>query len=245
MGTPGLPQAIQLPQGNLELLHEYILSSGERIQGVKQGAFSVLDSEGATHGGALDGNGFTAVTSVPMGMAEIEYGKDPSDPWDESSYFGKLSWPPKPVGADPAGGPSTGASALSSLGSALPAASQGASAIAALGDSALSSVAAATSLAGSIPGASAAASAVGQLAGAASTAQQALGVVQSVQQGGAQALLGPAAQLAQSKAIPAIAQQVQGALPPGFAGNLNSAMSDLNKVQQPPVGLDVPKGFVA
>lgn len=221
MGTPSLPQAIQLPKGNLELFHEYVLSSGERIQGVKQGQFSVVDSEGASHGGALDGNGFNAVASVPMGMAEIDYGKDPSDPWDEGSHFGKTTWPPMP----PATGASSAMSALGSSFAGSQAGKAGSGNSGALG--ALGGVAGVASLAGAIPGASSAAAGLGKFAAVASTAQQAVSTVQAVQQGGAQALLQPALQIAKSKAMPVVAQQAKGALPPGFAGDLSGGMPSM------------------
>ncbi|MCW7540675.1 type VI secretion system tip protein VgrG [Aquabacterium sp. A7-Y] len=211
MGSPSLPQTFQLPKGNLELFHEYVRSTGERVQGVKQGEFSVLDSEAASRSGALDGKGFNAVAGVPMGMAEIVYGKDPSNTWDEGSYFGKFNWPPEP--------PAESASAMSASGSMVRA-SQGAR----TASGALGSAAGVASLASTAAGASTAGASLGQLASIASTAQQALGTVQAVQQSGAKALLDPALQLAQSKALPAVVQKAAGVLPHGFASELTGGL---------------------
>jgi type VI secretion system secreted protein VgrG len=137
---------------------------------VRQGDYTVIDAEGGTHAGTFDGNGFASVAGVPMGTAKVLYGKDPSDPWEESSYFGKSPWPSKagygahadaatrtPVGAD--SGPLAGA-------------------------------------AGAVGGLQGALGNLGPMAGAAS---QAVSAVQAVQKGGAQALLAQAGQAALSQ----------------------------------------------
>ncbi|WP_301261172.1 type VI secretion system Vgr family protein [Eleftheria terrae] len=203
MGSPSLPQATRLPQGHLELFHEYVRSTGERVKGVQQGEFSVLDSEAGRRGGTLDGKGFNAVAGVPMGMVEIVYGKDPSDTWAEGSHFGRFNWPPEP--------PPAPNSAMSAMSAARLGSDAAATASAALGRAA-----GMAALGGAASGAAAAG--LGRMAALASAAQQALGTVQAIQQGGAKALLGPAVQLAQSAALPAVAHQAAGILPPGFAG---------------------------
>jgi len=93
-GTPNLPQTVQLPPGQLDLVHQYVNQEGSMKQGIRQGDYTVVDAEGGVHQGALDGNGFASVTGLPMGMATVSYGKDPRDPWDEDSYFGQATeWP--------------------------------------------------------------------------------------------------------------------------------------------------------
>ncbi|AKJ28328.1 type VI secretion system Vgr family protein [Caldimonas brevitalea] len=209
MGTPSLPQAIQLPKGNLELFHEYVRSTGERVQGVKQGEFSVIDSEAASRAGALDGKGFNAVSSVPMGVVDVVYGKDPSDTWDEGSQFGKFNWPPQPPAA------SAMPAAVSPFAGSRGAQTASAAQRSAAGATSLTSAATATSGAGGT---------VSKMAAAASTAQQVAGTVHAVQQGGVKALAQPAMQLAQAEAMPVIAEKATGALPPGFADDMPSAL---------------------
>ena len=93
-GTPALPQTVQLPPGQLNLVHQYVNPEGSSRQGVKHGDYTVVDAEGGVHQGTLDGNGFASVAGLPMGMATVSYGKDPRDPWDEDSYFGEgTEWP--------------------------------------------------------------------------------------------------------------------------------------------------------
>lgn len=93
-GTPVLPQPVQLAPGQLDLHHQYVNPEGGTKQGIRQGDYTVVDAEGGVHQGVLDGNGFASVVGLPMGMATVSYGKDPRDPWDEGSYFGKeTEWP--------------------------------------------------------------------------------------------------------------------------------------------------------
>nr|WP_314546114.1 type VI secretion system Vgr family protein [uncultured Massilia sp.] len=93
-GTPGLPQTVQLPPGQLDLYHQYVTLEGSTKQGIRQGDYTVVDAEGGIHQGTLDGDGFASVAGLPMGMATVSYGKDPRDPWDENSYFGQgTAWP--------------------------------------------------------------------------------------------------------------------------------------------------------
>jgi type VI secretion system secreted protein VgrG len=102
-GTPGLPQTVQLAPGQLDLYHQYVNREGGRKQGIRQGEYTVTDADGMVHQGTLDANGFASVSGLPMGMASVSYGKDPSDPWDEDSYFGQeAEWPSQPL-TGPAG----------------------------------------------------------------------------------------------------------------------------------------------
>ena len=114
-GTPSLPQTVQLPPGQLDLVHQYVSLDASKKQGIRQGDYTVVDAEGGVHQGTLDGNGFASVAGLPMGMATIDYGKDPRDPWDEDSYFGQESeWPTMALaeaGADAAPGSINGAAA--------------------------------------------------------------------------------------------------------------------------------------
>lgn len=97
-GTPGLPQTVQLPPGQLDLLHQYVNPEGGRKQGIRQGEYTVIDAEGEVHQGVLDANGCASVSGLPMGIATVTYGKDPRDPWDEDSYFGQgTKWPTVPL----------------------------------------------------------------------------------------------------------------------------------------------------
>lgn len=94
-GTPGLPKTVKLPPGKLDLFHQYVTRQGGKRQGIRKGDYTVVDSEGVSHEGTLDGDGFNSVDGLPMGAATVCYGKDPRNPWDESSYFGEESlWPP-------------------------------------------------------------------------------------------------------------------------------------------------------
>lgn len=132
-GTPGLPQTVQLPPGQLDLLHQYVNPEGGAKQGIRQGDYTVVDAEGGVHQGTLDGNGFASVAGLPMGMATVSYGKDPRDPWEEDSYFGQgTEWP---AAAPSAADTSAAASILDST-----AAKLGAAAIAQAAEQAASAV---------------------------------------------------------------------------------------------------------
>jgi type VI secretion system secreted protein VgrG len=171
-GTPGLPQTVQLPPGQLDLYHQYVNAEGNRKQGVKQGDYTVVDAEGGKHRGTLDGNGFASVAGLPMGMATVSYGKDPRDPWDEGSYFGPASdWPNV---ASPEKGATAAADPQASM---------------AMGQSA-------GMLAGTKATAGAPKSAAGKFGALAKSAEQAASAVQSLPKGGAQALLAPLGQTA-------------------------------------------------
>jgi len=195
-GTPGLPQTVKLPPGQLDLYHQYVNPDGARKQGIRQGEYTVVDAEGGVHQGTLDGNGFASVAGLPMGMATVSYGKDPRDPWDEGSYFGEeTEWPPAApdagavdAAAAAADRPVPGAQNLASLASA---------------------GAAAAGLGGG---------AGGKFGAVAQAAKQAASTVQSLQKGGAQALLAPIRQTAVAN--------VAGKLPGGAAAmNAYGALS--------------------
>ena len=165
-GTPGLPQTVQLPPGQLDLHHQYVNADGGRKQGIRQGEYTVVDAEGGIHQGTLDANGFASVAGLPMGMATVSYGKDPRDPWDEGSYLGQESeWPAVAL-------PEAGAAAASPA------------------DRAASALGGANAAAGGLNGAAGKAAAIAQ------AAQQAASAVQTLQKGGAQALLAPVKQAA-------------------------------------------------
>jgi type VI secretion system secreted protein VgrG len=118
-GQPRLPQPPQLPKGQLDLYHQYVKGDGAKRMGVKQGDYTVVDSDGGTHTGKLDSNGFASVSGLPIGQAKVTFGKDPSDPWDKGSYFGKPDrWPARPASTD-AASDAGGASALEQAGGLL------------------------------------------------------------------------------------------------------------------------------
>ena len=205
-GTPGLPQTMQLPPGQLDLHHQYVNQEGGTKQGIRQGDYTVVDADGGAHQGTLDDEGFASVAGLPMGMATVGYGKDPRDPWDEGSYFGNGDeWPTVAL-------PDAGADAAAAAG--LPETVEGlgpgvrnpgllANAKAAVGSikgvsgglkgAAGSLIAAAGGLGGAATGLNGASGKFGAISQA---AQQAASAVQSVQKGGAQALLAPVGQAA-------------------------------------------------
>jgi type VI secretion system secreted protein VgrG len=168
-GTPSLPRTVQLPPGQLDLHHQYVNPKGARRQGIQQGEYTVIDAEGGVHQGKLDANGFASVSGLPMGMATVSYGKDPRDPWDEGSYFGQgTEWPAvaqSEAGADAAATADRPAPAPRTQNPGL--------------------LAGAKAAAGSLNGAA------GKFGAIAQAAEQAASAVQSLQKGGAQALLAP------------------------------------------------------
>jgi type VI secretion system secreted protein VgrG len=86
---PGLPEGRKPGKGQLELTHRYA-----NAHGLKGADYKVTDSAGQVKTGKLDGNGFAAVSGLAPGCAVVDFGKDPADPWDRASYFGKPVWPP-------------------------------------------------------------------------------------------------------------------------------------------------------
>jgi type VI secretion system secreted protein VgrG len=173
-GAPGLPQTVQLQPGQLDLHHQYVNPEGTTKQGVQQGDYTVVDAEGGVHHGTLDGSGFASVAGLPMGMATVSYGKDPRDPWDEGSYFGQgTEWPTVALheaGADTAATADRPAPVPRTHNPGLLVGAKGA--------------------AGSLNGVT------GKFDAIAQTAEQAASAVQSLQKGGAQALLAPIGQAA-------------------------------------------------
>lgn len=173
-GTPSLPQPVQLAPGQLDLYHQYVNPEGSQRQGIRQGAYTVVDAEGGVHQGVLDADGFASVAGLPMGMATVSYGKDPRDPWDEDSYLGQgTEWPTTALpeaGADAAAVPERPVPVPRSQNPGLLASAKAAS--------------------GSLNGAA------GKLGAIVQAAQQAASAVQSLPKGGAQALLSAAGQAA-------------------------------------------------
>ncbi|MET3494731.1 type VI secretion system Vgr family protein [Variovorax boronicumulans] len=86
---PGLPDGLKPGKGQLELTHRYANNHG-----LKGADYKVTDSAGQVKTGTLDDKGFAAVSGLAPGGARIELGKDPRNPWDHGSYFGKPTWPP-------------------------------------------------------------------------------------------------------------------------------------------------------
>ncbi|MDH6593887.1 type VI secretion system secreted protein VgrG [Variovorax sp. TBS-050B] len=210
-GKPSLPNPPQLPRGQLDLYHQYILPTGEKHQGVAQGDFTVVDSEGGTHAGTFDRNGFASVSGLPIGAAKVTFGQDPRDPWEEGSYFGTpQDWKGKP----PAAGGFDMAGAASGVSGLL----GGAGGFAGMAGSAGGAAAALAGVAGT---GSQAASRLGQVAEAAGMAQQAVSAAQAIQQGGAKALLGQASQAATGMAMQAAGARL------GPAGTQAVAMANM------------------
>jgi len=175
-GTPALPQTVQLAPGRLDLHHQYVNLEGSKKQGIRQGDYTVVDAEGGVHQGTLDDNGFASVAGLPMGMATVSYGKDPRDPWDEGSYFGQeTAWPSVALSE-------AGAAAATSATADRPSPAPGAQKRGVL--------AGAKAAVGNLNGAA------GELGAVAQAAQQAASALQSLQKGGAQALLAPVGQAA-------------------------------------------------
>ena len=227
-GTPGLPQTVKLPPGQLDLYHQYVNPDGGRKQGIRQGEYTVVDAEGGVHQGTLDGNGFASVAGLPMGMATVSYGKDPRDPWDEGSYFGEeTEWPhaaPEAGAADAAGSgatadrPAPGAQNLASFAGA---------------------GAAAAGLGGG---------AGGKFGAVAQAAKQAASAVQSLQKGGAQALLAPIRQTVMANVagkLPggAAAMNAYGALSAGKPAAAAVASTLGLPGSLPRIGADVPRSI--
>jgi len=207
-GKPSLPNPPQLPKGQLDLYHQYIKPTGEKHQGVAQGDFTVVDSEGGTHAGTFDRNGFATVSGLPIGTAKVSFGKDPRDPWDEGSYFGTpKDWKAK----EPTAGGADAAGASGFL--------AGAGGFAGMAGSAGGAAGALAGVAGTN---SKAAGMLGQVTQAAGIAQQAVGAAQAIQQGGAKALLGQASQAATGMAMQAAGARLgpMGTTVAGMAGNV-------------------------
>ncbi|MDQ0016304.1 type VI secretion system secreted protein VgrG [Variovorax boronicumulans] len=87
---PGLPDGLKPGKGQLELTHRYANNHG-----LKGANYKVTDSAGQVKTGKLDDKGFAAVSGLVPGGARIALGEDPRNPWDEASYFGNPTWPPR------------------------------------------------------------------------------------------------------------------------------------------------------
>lgn len=200
-GRPNLPETTVLPTGQLNLSHQYLDKAGAQIETVKGGSYTVTDAEGGTHSGVLDGKGAATLSGLAMGLAKVEYGPDTRDPWEMGSYFGKADkWPAEELqGAkavtqafpqSPANTP-----AVANFFKTAAEGSTGVQAGAATGANLLGAGKSAGVMAGALGMAAAAKGAWGQASSVVSQAKQAVETVQSVQQGGAKALLGPLAQV--------------------------------------------------
>jgi type VI secretion system secreted protein VgrG len=114
---PGLVKGKEVKRepGTLKLHHRYVDIGQEALEGVKQGPWKVIDALGKVHRGVLDGKGKATVAGLPAGLAQVFFGPDPRDPWDEPSYYDPYEWmppasgvpgepeaaPPKPKNNDP------------------------------------------------------------------------------------------------------------------------------------------------
>jgi type VI secretion system secreted protein VgrG len=87
--------------GTLELFNKYVATQ----RGVKGGDYEVVDALGTVKTGKLDANGFASVAGLFPGPASVTFGNDPSQTWEEGSFFGK----PR---SDAAGGAGEGAGGL-------------------------------------------------------------------------------------------------------------------------------------
>ncbi|SIT16298.1 type VI secretion system Vgr family protein [Achromobacter sp. MFA1 R4] len=74
-------------KGNLELYNIYA-----NRKGFKAGEFRVEDALGKVYTGALDSQGFAAVSGAAPGPASVSFGKDPSDTWDMANYTPGKAW---------------------------------------------------------------------------------------------------------------------------------------------------------
>lgn len=91
------PEAPRPSKGNLELFNKYVNGKG-----VPNGAFEVEDALGRVFKGTLDAQGFAAVAGVAPGPASVRFGKDPNNPWEQSSFMGTKPWPAQAATAVPA-----------------------------------------------------------------------------------------------------------------------------------------------
>ena len=103
-GGANVPYAFkQLPNGSpltpkpgtLDLYHRYVDIGGTPLEGVSIGEWRVIDAKDAEHKGKLDAKGFATVSGLPAGLAQVFFGPDPRDPWDEPSYYVPYEWKPK------------------------------------------------------------------------------------------------------------------------------------------------------
>lgn len=93
---PGLVKGKELKRepGQLKLHHRYVDIGQQALEGVKQGPWKVIDALGKVHRGVLDGKGKATVSGLPAGLAQVFFGPDPRDPWDEPSYYDPYEWMP-------------------------------------------------------------------------------------------------------------------------------------------------------
>ncbi len=88
-GSGSLPEGRKPGKGQLELSNAY----NGAAEGLKGAAYKVTDSTGQVKSGRLDSAGKALVSGLAPGGAIVNFGKDPRNPWDDASYFGKATWP--------------------------------------------------------------------------------------------------------------------------------------------------------
>jgi type VI secretion system secreted protein VgrG len=107
---PGLVKGKEVKRepGTLKLHHHYIDIGSKSVEGVRQGPWKVIDALGKTHRGVLDGKGKATVSDLPPGLARVYFGPDPSDIWQDGSYYDPFerslatsNAPPEPKAAPP------------------------------------------------------------------------------------------------------------------------------------------------
>ncbi|MFM9924402.1 type VI secretion system tip protein TssI/VgrG [Variovorax sp. H27-G14] len=112
-GSPSLPEGRKPGKGQLELNSIY----NGAVQGLKGADYKVTDATGQVKTGTLDSAGKALVSGLAPGGAIVSFGKDPRNPWDDASYFGKPTWPERkdeaPVSAQSA--PTAGSDLLGGL----------------------------------------------------------------------------------------------------------------------------------
>ncbi len=194
-GRPNLPTPTVLPLGMLALSNQYVNGAGASVEPVKAGPYTVTDAQGGVHQGSLSGRGIQSVSGLPMGVAQVEFGKDPRDPWDEGSHVGPADdlalrsgagvqevgvQAPSPAASAPSSPASSPANNIGNnvANSASPSASSGGSAVAGMG-----------ALAAGIGSVAATQAALARVAPLTAMAQQGLGAAQAVAQGGGSKVL--------------------------------------------------------
>ncbi|WP_232447228.1 DUF2345 domain-containing protein [Burkholderia ubonensis] len=85
----GFPPFPKSGPGQLEVLRHYVTDSP-----VGKSAFTVTDSQGATHAGSLDASGRAIVSGLAAGAVRVKHDRDPNDPWVIGSYLKPPAWTP-------------------------------------------------------------------------------------------------------------------------------------------------------
>ncbi|MDF9619167.1 DUF2345 domain-containing protein, partial [Pseudomonas entomophila] len=82
------PEPPKPGKGALELFNLYA-----NTKGIKAGDYEVTDALGTVLKGALDGQGFNAVSGAAPGPASAKFGLDTADTWSLGSFAKGLPWP--------------------------------------------------------------------------------------------------------------------------------------------------------